>query len=115
MKNGNSKPSVVGISDTEEHDLFHLFKITECIKVTSVIPIKEELTILELAVYNFLLNLNKDFPGKKEEFSLEFLKSKFELKYSDDELVDAFRNLDKKYYTECSFDDKGTCVWVKLL
>lgn len=115
MKNENSKPSVIGISNADKHDLFHLLKTAECIKVTSVVPIKEELTILELAVYNFLLNLNKDFPGHKEEFSLEFLKSKFESKYSDDELVDAFRNLDKKYYTECAFDDKGTCVWVKLL
>lgn len=115
MKSENLKPSFVGISTADKHDLFHLFKTAECIKVTSAIPIKEELTIKELAVYNFLLNLNKDFPNQKEEFSLEFLKNKFELKYSDDELVDAFRNLDKKYYTECAFDDKGTCVWVKLL
>lgn len=115
MKNKNSKPFAGYRINADEHDLFHLFKTAECIKVTSNIPIKEELTTLELAVYNFLLNLNKDFPGHNKEFSLEFLKIKFELKYSDDELVDAFRNLDKKYYTECAFDDKGTCVWVKLL
>jgi len=115
MKNENSNPSVVGMSNADEHDLFHLFKTAECIKVTSVIPIKEELTSLELAVYNFLLNLNKDFQGLNQEFSLKFLKSKFDVKYSEDDLVDAFRNLDKKYYTECAFGDKGTCVWVKLL
>ena len=115
MENENLKPSVVGMSDADKHDLFHLLKTAKCIKVTSVIPIKEELTPLELAVYNFLLNLNKDFPCRNEEFSLEFLKNRFKLKFSDDELVDAFRNLDKKYYTESAFDDKGTCVWIKLL
>ena len=115
MKNENLKPSVIGMSNAEEHDLFHLFKTAECIKVTSVIPIKAELTTLELAVYNFLLNHNTDFRGQNEKFSLKVLKNKFDVKYSDDELVDAFRNLDKKYYTECAFDDKGNCVWVKLL
>lgn len=115
MKNKNSKLSVGNESNADEHDLYHLFKTAECIKVSSNIPIKEELTTLELAVYNFLLNLNKDFPGHSKEFSLEFLKNRFELKYSGDELVNAFRNLDKKYYTECAFDDKLTCVWVRLL
>lgn len=115
MKNENSKTSVTGMSNADEHDLFHLFKTAECIKVTSVIPIKEQLTPLELAVYNFLLNLNRDFQGLNHGFSLEFLKSKLEVKYSEDDLVDAFRNLDKKYYTECAFGDRGTCVWVKIL
>jgi len=115
MKSQNSKLPVDKLTNADEHDLFHLLKTAECIKVTSGIPIKEELTPLELAVYNFLLNLNKDLPGHKEDFSLDFLKNKFDLKYSDDELVDAFRNLDKKYYTESAFDDKGTCVWIKLL
>jgi len=115
MKNENSKTSVTGMSNADEHDLFHLFKTAECIKVTSVIPIKEQLTPLELAVYNFLLNLNRDFQGLNQGFSLEFLKSKLEVKYSEDDLVDAFRNLDKKYYTECAFGDRGTCVWVKIL
>jgi len=115
MKSENSKTSGVGMSNADEHDLFHLFKTAKCIKVTSVIPMKEELTALELAVYNFLLNLNRDFQDQNEKFSLKFLKSKFDDKYSEDDLVDAFRNLDKKYYTECAFGDKGTCVWVKLL
>jgi len=115
MKNENLKPSAGKMSSADEHDLFHLLKTAQCIKVTSVIPVKEELTPLELTVYNFLLNLSKDFGGHKKEFSLEFLKSQLDFKYSDDDLVNAFRNLDKKYYTECAFDDKGACVWIKLL
>ena len=115
MKNENSKQFVAEISYADEHDLFHLLKSAENIKVTSVIPIKEELTTLELTVYNFLLNFSKDFPSHQDKFKLEFLRNKFGSKYTDDDLVNAFRNLDKKYYTECAFDDRGRYVWVKLL
>ncbi len=115
MGNNDSSQTYKELADVEEHDLFHLLKTAGCIKVTPEIPIKEELSPLELVVYNFLLNLNRDFPTKNEQFSLEFLVNKLGFKFTEDELVDAFRNLDKKYYTECAFDDKGCCVWVKLL
>ena len=115
MKNENLSQSFSDLADAEEHDLFHLLKTAGRIKVSSVIPIKEELTPLELEVYNFLLNLNRDFPQKNDEFNLEFLSSNLILNHSADELVESFRNLDKKYYTECAFDDDGTIAWIKLL
>ena len=115
MKNENSVPCGGEMLHSGEHDLFHLFKTATKIKVTSDIPGKEELTPLELTVYNFLLNLNRDSQVKSDEFTLELLKAKLDLNYSDDELVDAFRNLDRKYYTECAFGDKGVCVWIKIL
>jgi hypothetical protein len=115
MKNENSRQSAADLSNAEEHDLFHLLRTAQCIKVTSDIPVKEELTPMELTVYNSLLHLNKDIPYHNEGLSLELLRKKFDLNYSDDDFVDIFRNLDKKYYTECAFDDKGLCVWVKLL
>ena len=115
MKNENSKPCGGEMLHSGEHDLFHLFKTASKIKVTSDIPCKEELTPIELSVYNLLLNLNRDSQITDDEFTMEFLKTKLDLKYSGDELVDAFRNLDKKYYTECAFGDKGVCVWVKVL
>lgn len=115
MKNENLSQSFSDLTDAEEHDLFHLLKTAECIKITSVIPVKEEMTPLELDVYNFLLNSKRDFTYHKEEFNFKLLRNNFDPKHSDDELVDAFRNLDKKYYTECAFDDKGRCVWIKLL
>ncbi len=115
MKNETSSQSFSDLADAEEHDLFHLLKTAKRIKVGSEIPIKEELSPLEFEVYNFLLNMNKDFPLRNDEFNLEFLINKLDFKYGTDELVDAFRNLDKKYYTECAFDDNGCCVWVKLL
>jgi hypothetical protein len=115
MKSENSKLVVGTMSNADEHDLFHLFKTAKCIKVTSNIPVKEELTPLELSVFNFLLNLSKEQPFHHEEFTLELLRDKLIVNYSDDELVEIFRNLDKKYYTECAFDDQGVCVWIKLL
>ena len=115
MKNKNSNQSVRGIPNDEEHDLFDWLKNAECLKVLSEIPVKEELTPLELAVYNFLLNIKKELPFHQEKFTFEFLRNNFDLKYTADDLVNAFRNLDKKYYTECSFNDKGRCVWIKLL
>ncbi|MEI7526433.1 MAG: hypothetical protein WCJ95_18950 [Mariniphaga sp.] len=115
MKNEISSLSFSELADAEEHDLFHLLKSAERIKVSPEIPVKEVLSLLELEVYNFLLNLNRDFPARNEEFNLEFLIDNLGFKYNADELVDAFRNLDKKYYTECAFDDAGSLVWVKLL
>ncbi len=115
MKNENFQESVNQFDNSNEHDLFHLLKSAECIKVTSNIPVKEELSSLELAVYNFLLHLSKDLPFHNEKFTMDLLSNKLGLKYSSDELVDAFRNLDKKYYTECAFDDKGQCAWIKIL
>ena len=115
MKNENIKRFDNKIVNADEHDLFHLFKLAECIKVTSVIPVKEELPPLELSVYNFLLSFCKNTTFPKEEFTLKLLMKKLEFKYTDDDLVNAFRNLDKKYYTESAFDDKGQCVWIKLL
>jgi hypothetical protein len=115
MKNENSTLAVSELTNAEEHDLFHLFKTARSIKVTSEIPVKEELTALELSVYNILLHLTREFPFHQEEFTLEYLRNKLDSKYSYNELVDAFRNLDKKYYTECAFDDMGIAVWVKLL
>ncbi len=115
MKNENSKPCGDELIHSGEHDLFHLFKSATRIKVTANIPNKEILSPLELDVYNFLLNLNRDAQINNDEFTMELLKEKLDSKYSDDELVDAFRNLDKKYYTECAFGDKGVCVWVKVL
>ena len=107
--------SVNEMVNADDHDLFRLLKTAECIKVSSVTPVKEELTPLELAVYNFLLNFSRDLPTNRERFTIDFLQNKLSTKYSTDDLVDAFRNLDKKYYTECAFDDKGQCAWVKLL
>lgn len=115
MKNVSAGQSFSQLTDYEEHDLFHLLKTADSIKVTSVIPIKEELSPLELAVYNFLLNLNKDYQSNQSEFNLQFLSSHLNISYSPDDLVEAFRNLDKKYYTECAFDDSKSLVWVKLL
>ena len=115
MKHEISSQAFSELADAEEHDLFHLLKTADSIKIGSVIPIREELDSLELEVYNFLLNLNKNFPFKNEEFNLEFLITSLDFKYSADELVDTFRNLDKKYYTECAFDDSGSIVFVKLL
>ena len=115
MKNEILSQSFNELADADEHDLFHLLKTAECIKVTAVIPTKEELTSLELAVYNFLLNHLRDFSSHRENFTVHHLKNSLGLEFSDDDLVNAFRNLDKKYYTECAFDDKGRCVWVRLL
>ena len=115
MKNEISSQSFYELADAEEHDLFHLLKTADAIKVSSNIPFKEELSPMELEVYNFMLNLNRDFPLMNEEFTLEFLISSLHFKYSSDGLVEVFRNLDKKYYTECAFDDTGSLVWVKLL
>ena len=115
MKNEISCQSFNDLADAEERDLFHLLKTAESIKVSSNIPFKEELSPLEFEVYNFLLNLNKDFPLKDDKFNLEFLISQLDYKYGADELVDSFRNLDRKYYTECAFDVSGSLVWVKLL
>ena len=115
MKNENSSQPFNELTDAEEHDLFHLLRSDECIKVTSVLPVKEELTQLELAVYNFLLNHLRDFSSLKEGFNIQFLKNNLEFECSDDDLVNAFRALDMKYYTECAFDDNGRCAWVKLL
>ena len=115
MKNEISSQSFSMLADAEEHDLFHLLKTAQRIIVASEIPVKEKLSPLEFEVYNFLLNMNRDFPLKSDEFNLEFLVSKFEFKYGIDELVEAFRNLDKKYYTECAFDDSSSIVWIKLL
>ena len=115
MKDENYQQSVNQLANSDEHDLFHLLKSAECIKVTSNIPVKEELSSLELAVYNFLLHLSKDLPFHNEKFTLAILSNKLGLNYSDDELVNALRNLDRKYYTECAFDDKGQCAWIKIL
>ncbi len=115
MENENHQQPVNQLANSDEHDLFHLLKSAKCIKVTPVIPVKEELSPLEFTVYNFLLHLSKELPFKNEKFTMELLSNRLNLKYSDDELVDAFRNLDKKYYTECAFDDKGECAWIKLL
>lgn len=115
MKSENSEKSPDEMVNKDEHDLFHLLKTAEGIKVIPNIPIRDELTTMELAVYNFLLHHEKDFPCYHETFTLELLRNRLDSKYSDDDLVDAFRNLDKKYYTECAFDDKGNFVWVKLL
>ena len=115
MKNEISSLSFNDLADAEEHDLFHLLKTANTIKVCSDIPFKEELSAPELEVYNFLLNMNKDFPLNNGEFNLEFLITNLDFKYDVDDLVEAFRNLDRKYYTECAFDDSGSMVCIKLL
>lgn len=115
MENNNLSHSFEELTDAEEHDLFHLLKTVECLKVTSVLPVKEELTSLELAVYNFLLNHLRDFSIQKKGFNIHILKNNLFVKCSDEDLVNAFRALDKKYYTECAFDDNGKCAWIKLL
>ncbi len=115
MKNLDSKPAVIEVANSDEHDLFHLLKRAEKIKVSADIPVKEELTNTEQEVFNFLLNLNKDFPHNNDEFTLELLMNTLDLKITEDDLVDIFRNLDKKYYTECAFDDEGRFVWIKLV
>ena len=115
MENNNLSHSFEELTDAEEHDLFHLLKTVECLKVSSVIPAKEELTPLELAVYNFLLNHLREFSMQKEPFNIHILKSNLVVECSDDDLVNALRALDKKYYTECAFDDNGRCAWIKLL
>jgi len=115
MKNENSGQPFNELTDAEEHDLFHLLKTADCIQVTSVLPVKEELTPLELAVYNFLLNHLRDFSSPRGGFNIQFLKNNLGIECSDDDLVNTFRALDNKYYTECAFDDKGKCAWIKLL
>ena len=115
MENINSSHSFEELTDAEEHDLFHLLKTAECLKVSSVLPVKEELTSLELAVYNFLLNHLRDFSSNKESFNIQILKNNLGVECTDDDLVNAFRALDKKYYAECAFDDNGKCAWIKLL
>ncbi len=115
MRHEISSQSFSELADAEEHDLFHLLKTADSIKVGSDTPMKEELTPLELDVYNFLLNLNKDFPLKNNDFNFDFLINNLNFKCNADELVDSIRNLDKKYYTECAFDDSGSIVWIKLL
>ena len=115
MRHEISSQSFSELADAEEHDLFHFLKTADCIKVSSDIPQKEELSPLEFDVYNFLLNINREFPVINDEFNLKFLFNYLDCKYTDDELVETFRNLDKKYYTECAFDDAGSIVWVKLL
>jgi|GEM_PF-6041261 len=115
MEKDNFSHPFEELSDAEEHDLFHLLKTVECLKVSSVLPVKEELTSLELAVYNFLLNHLKDFSSNKEKFNIQILKNNLGEMCTDDDLVNAFRALDKKYYTECAFDDNGKCAWIKLL
>jgi len=114
MENENSGQSFNKLADAEEHDLFHLLRTAQCIKVTSVLPVKEELTTLELAVYNFLLNHLRD-SSSHNGFNIQFIKNNLGFECSDDDLVNTFRALDKKYYTECAFDDNGICVWIKLL
>jgi hypothetical protein len=115
MKNADSFKSGGEVGSIKEHIFLNLLKDEGGPAGASDLSVKEDSVIKEMALYNFLRNISKDFPFYYGEFTLEFIKKKLNLRYSVGELVDGLKRLDQKYYTQCSFDDQGRSVWIKML
>ncbi len=96
------------------HQLFNTTNTNHCLNVSSDILKKENLTIIELGLFDVLLHINKDFPFYQGEFTLEYLRKKLGINYTQEEFTEIFENLVNKNYIECIFDDQKKSVLVKM-